>query len=90
MTNQELSFVLLALGNKTRRDILSILKKNFPGGTALIFLSKTLDLPLDMISRHVSCLEDSGLVTKEPIPPHVSVKINHEMLNKVIETLKGI
>lgn len=62
-SEEELSAVLKALSDRTRRDLLVQLCQH--GSSRVTDLAKIYDMSLNAISKHIKVLESVGLVTRK-------------------------
>lgn len=65
MNNDALSQILKAVGDTTRRQILTLLVQE--GAMRVTALAAHFDMSLNSVSKHIKVLEEAGLVTRRTI-----------------------
>ncbi len=65
MNENKLSTLLKAVGDATRRSLLTVLCQQ--GKTRVTDLARIYDLSLNAVSKHIKVLEKAGLVRRETI-----------------------
>jgi len=83
--SEQLSRVFAALGDETRRDLVSRLAS---GDATLGELAANYDMSLQAVSKHLKVLEDAGLVSKgrngQRRPVHLEAEV-FDLMTKWIE-----
>lgn len=73
-----LSLVFAALGDDTRRDLVTRLAA---GDATVSELAKPYDMSLQAVSKHLKILESAGLVTKSSLGRHRTVHLEAEVFD---------
>lgn len=77
-----------ALGDESRRKILSILGKNGASSSGEIAKNFTISQPT--ISNHLRILREAGLIKEKKVKQSRIYTLNEDKFNKLIYTLKDI
>lgn len=77
-----------ALGDESRRKILSILGKN--GSSSSGEIAKNFSISQPTISNHLRILKEAGLVREKKVKQSRIYSLNADKVNKVIDTLQNI
>lgn len=65
MNDDDLSRILKAVGDTTRRQILTLLVQE--GALRVTALAAHFDMSLNSVSKHIKVLEEAGLVTRQTL-----------------------
>jgi DNA-binding transcriptional ArsR family regulator len=65
MNDDDLSRILKAVGDTTRRQILTLLVQE--GAMRVTALAAHFDMSLNAVSKHIKVLEEAGLVTRQTL-----------------------
>ena len=65
MNDEALSRILKAVGDTTRRHILTLLVQE--GAMRVTALAAHFDMSLNAVSKHIKVLEEAGLVTRQTV-----------------------
>jgi len=65
MNDDDLSRILKAVGDTTRRHILTLLVQE--GAMRVTALAAHFDMSLNAVSKHIKVLEEAGLVTRQTL-----------------------
>ncbi|MBA8819758.1 metalloregulator ArsR/SmtB family transcription factor [Ochrobactrum sp. GPK 3] len=65
MNDDALSHILKAVGDATRRHILTLLVQE--GASRVTALAAHFDMSLNSVSKHIKVLEEAGLVTRKTL-----------------------
>lgn len=87
-SNENLSEILKAISDTTRRSLLTQLCQQGP--SRITDLAKQYDMSLNAVSKHIKVLEKAGLLQRKNIGRTHWVEANLELLNIVDEWFKEL
>lgn len=86
MSDAEIDRVFRALADATRRDIV---RRTLVGEASVSALAATYEMSFAAVQKHVSVLQEAGLVTKHPHGRERIVRANPEVIARARELLAG-
>jgi len=81
MNDDALSHILKAVGDVTRRHILTLLVQE--GASRVTALAAHFDMSLNSVSKHIKVLEEAGLVTRKTLGREHFIAAELEPLREV-------
>jgi len=80
--------VMKALSDKTRREILVLLKKE--GRMAAGDIANKFEMTQATVSHHLSVLDEAGLINDEKVGKYIYYEINTTILQDLLQWLVGL
>lgn len=84
----QLTEILKAASDPTRREILTLLAQNGP--TRVTEIAARFEMSLNAVSKHIKVLEGAGLVSRKTLWREHLIEVNMAPLNSIELWFKGL